>query len=358
MVFRNGGVLRQNERWYFNNELLESVTYYKYLGIVFSSKLSWSKALETLASQAAKATYMIRFINRECNHLPVSLQFDLFDKIALPILLYGSEVWGFEIQNKIEAVHITFCKYVLGVSRVTSNCAVLGECGRKPLHVFYFVRCIKFWLTIVQREDSRITKSVYQHLKVLDESGKVTWATRVKQLLYMFGFGNVWQQQGVGNCELFVDVFKRRISDVAMQQWHTELQENRKLNVLSQVKDCLDLEKYLSCIRIHHHRTALSRFRCSNHKLSIERLRGTVDREYRFCKYCVNNGQNVIEDEYHFLAICPLYNVIRNTYLSNHLQQTKISFNKLMSSQNEYIIRKLASFIYHALQIHKIFNGL
>ena len=47
--------------------------------IVFSSKLSWSKALETLASQAAKATYMIRFINRECNHLPVSLQFDLFD---------------------------------------------------------------------------------------------------------------------------------------------------------------------------------------------------------------------------------------------------------------------------------------
>jgi hypothetical protein len=40
MVFRNGGVLRQNERWYFNNELLESVTYYKYLGIVFSSKLS------------------------------------------------------------------------------------------------------------------------------------------------------------------------------------------------------------------------------------------------------------------------------------------------------------------------------
>jgi hypothetical protein len=79
MVFRNGGVLRQKERWYFNNELLESVTCYKYLGIVFSSKLSWSKALETLASQAAKATYMIRFINRECNHLPVSLQFDLFD---------------------------------------------------------------------------------------------------------------------------------------------------------------------------------------------------------------------------------------------------------------------------------------
>ena len=67
-------------------------------------------------------------------------KFDLFDKIVLPILLYGSEVWGFEMQNKIESVHVKFCKYVLGVSHVTSNCAVMGECGRKSLHVFHMVR--------------------------------------------------------------------------------------------------------------------------------------------------------------------------------------------------------------------------
>ena len=69
-------------------------------------------------------------------------------------------------------------------------------------------------------------------------------------------------------------------------------------------------------------------------KLAIERLRGTVDREFRFCKYCVNNGQNVIEDEYHLLTVCPLYNVVRNVYLSNHLHQNNVSFNNVMSSQN------------------------
>ena len=121
---------------------------------------------------------------------------------------------------------------------VTSNCAVLGECGRKS-HVLYMVRCIKFWLSIVQREYSRITKSVYQHLMMLDENGKVTWATHVKNVLYMYGFGNLWLQQGVGNRELFVDIFKRRINDVTVQQWHTEIQENRKLNVLSQIKEIL-----------------------------------------------------------------------------------------------------------------------
>ena len=174
----------------------------------------------------------------------------------------------------------------------------------------------------------------------------------------MYGFGNVWLQQGVGNSELFVDIFKRRINDVTIQQWHTEIQENRKLNVLSQIKEILEIETYLSCATLKHHRTALSKFRCSNHKLAIERLRGTVDQEFRFCKYCVNNGQNVIEDEYHLLAVCPLYNVVRNVYLSNHLHQNNVSFNNEMSSQNEDLLRKLASFIYHALKIHKIFNGL
>ena len=73
---------------------------------------------------------------------------------------------------------------------------------------------------------------------------------------------------------------------------------------------------------------------------------------------CVNNGQNVIEDEYHLLTVCPLYNVVRNVYLSNHLHQNNVSFNNVMSSQNEDLLRNLASFIYHALKIHKIFNGL
>ena len=233
---------------------------------------------------------------------------------------------------------------------------VLGECGRKSLHVLYMVRCIKFWLSIVQREYSRITKSVYQHLKILDDNGKVTWATQVRKLLCMYGFGNVWLQPGVGNSELLVYIFKRIINDVTVQQWHTEIQENRKLNVLSQVKEILEIETYLSCVTLKHHRTALSKFRCSNHKLAIERLRGTVDREFRFCKYCVNNGQNVIEDEYHLLAVCPLYNVVRNVYLSNHLHQNNVAFNNVMSSQNEDLLRKLARFTYHALKIHKIFK--
>jgi hypothetical protein len=38
MVFRNGGPLRTNEKWYFNGEKLEVVSGYKYLGAIWQPK--------------------------------------------------------------------------------------------------------------------------------------------------------------------------------------------------------------------------------------------------------------------------------------------------------------------------------
>jgi hypothetical protein len=46
IVFRNGGVLKQTEKWLFNNEPIEVVPFYKYLGVFFTPKLVWSKTQE------------------------------------------------------------------------------------------------------------------------------------------------------------------------------------------------------------------------------------------------------------------------------------------------------------------------
>jgi len=75
----------------------------------YLSKFCWSTALRTLASQADKAIYTNKFINRDCNGFPVQLLFDLFVKL---ILLNGCEIWGYTVQDEIETVHRTFCKYV------------------------------------------------------------------------------------------------------------------------------------------------------------------------------------------------------------------------------------------------------
>ena len=41
IVFRNGGFLRENERWYFEGKQIEVVSAYKYMGLMETPKLNW-----------------------------------------------------------------------------------------------------------------------------------------------------------------------------------------------------------------------------------------------------------------------------------------------------------------------------
>ena len=54
IVFRNGGVMPKSEKFFYTGEKVKTVTYYRYLGLIFSSRNLWSKALSTLAAQAEK----------------------------------------------------------------------------------------------------------------------------------------------------------------------------------------------------------------------------------------------------------------------------------------------------------------
>ena len=54
VVFRNGGHLALNEKWCFGNEELEVVNTYKYLGVYFSTRLTFSPTLNDLADRARK----------------------------------------------------------------------------------------------------------------------------------------------------------------------------------------------------------------------------------------------------------------------------------------------------------------
>ena len=67
--------------------------------------------------------------------LPVDCQFDLFDKVVVhvPVLLYGSEEWGYENLDVIERIHLKFLKHVLNLKTSTPSYMVYGETGHFPL---------------------------------------------------------------------------------------------------------------------------------------------------------------------------------------------------------------------------------
>lgn len=96
------------------------------------------------------------------------------------------------------------------------------------------------------------------------------------------------------------------------------------------------------------HRGALSKLRCSSHKLAIEEGRfRNIDKQDRKCIYC---RMNVIENEYHFVLVCPFYRELRMSILPNYFCSwpSIVKFKQLMKCNQTGLTKRLARFVYLA----------
>ena len=125
MVFRRGMGYWKNMRNVFLKVKLEVVSFYKYLGLMFTLKLRWTLSRKTIASQAEKALHLLYMYNSKCGSLSLNIQC-LICSIKLYCLYYCT-VWVTDWSDVIENVHISFCKRILHVNSSTPNAAVLME---------------------------------------------------------------------------------------------------------------------------------------------------------------------------------------------------------------------------------------
>ena len=71
------------------------------------------------------------------------------------------------------------------------------------------------------------------------------------------------------------------------------------------------LHMYLSKAQFYN----LSRFRLGAWKLNVNDINlKHINRSMRFCSYCTNRNNNIMEDEEHVIFICPEYNTCRLNY--------------------------------------------
>ena len=107
------------------------------------------------------------------------------------------------------------------------------------------------------------------HVDSLDNIGRITWTSEVKNLLFLYGFGYVWIAHEVGDTEHFLHIFKQRLIDCHTQNWHQTVSESSRCHYYKHYKTLLNTERYLSINLPLKLRKALSRYRCSSHKLYI-----------------------------------------------------------------------------------------
>ena len=187
-------------------------------------------------------------------------------------------------------------------------------------------------------------------LLTLHNQDKKTWASSVCFLLYRYGFGHVWQNQGVGNINQFLSIFKARLKDCYQQEWHFELQSRSRFSFYNTFKSTLSLTPYLVSAKCVSTRSALTRMRLGVSPLRPHRLRYTVNIPTinMNCPFC----PDVRETEIHFLLICPKYQELRERYIPRKfwIRPSSFALAILLANENTTIVSNLSTFVYKAFQ--------
>ena len=101
---------------------------------------------------------------------------------------------------------------------------------------------------------------------------------------------------------------------------------------------------------------ATSRLRMSSHRLAIESGRlarpNRIPVDERKCQEC-----SVLEDEYHFVIECKLFNDLRAKYLPRYfwVRPNMYRLVELLNSDNVNHIRNLGIYTYHALILEQTY---
>ena len=327
---------------------IENVKSFTYLGFTISAKnCSFQSVMDDLSVKANKAIFALK--NKiKLSRLPVKLAIKIFKSQIVPILLYGSEVWGPYMnldyctwdKTATERVQTQFLKRVLGCNLQTSNNMARADTGCRPLITIIIQRFISYFKS-VQNRKSNLCYDAF----IFETENSVSP-----------NFGKFAENFNLDITNL-TSISKEKIHKICVGSydrfWKTTISESSKAYSFNKFKTNIALEPYLDLHLNLKYQIAISRFRLCNHTLMIEKGRHhkpkKIDKKERKCYFC----KNKIENEEHFMIECPLYaplriifeNICSDMYPRYNNLTGEQKFIFVMSNENEKIIRALGKYI-------------
>ena len=151
---------------------------------------------------------------------------------------------------------------------------------------------------------------VYNELLNLHNQGYRTWCKTVMRVMEDLDYKPMWDSHCLGVVSTEIDIYNVKLSlqNKYSAGWSAAINDVSKHPVLRtyrlyKTKHCAG--PYLLCNLNPKYKKCIAKFRVSSHSLAIETGRHTkpaIPIEQRICRYCNNI---VVDDELHFLLICP-----------------------------------------------------
>lgn len=366
IIFTSSSKLIKSVDFYIDNQIIERVREYCYLGTIISLNGSFNPAINHLNTQAKRALFKLSQIDIRHN---VQVAIHLYKSLVLPIAFYGAEIWApfyvkklsdsgdnlYTVCDKfpLENLNLKFCKYILGVKRNCRNAAVRGELGLRPLLIELLGRACNYWMRICEYDTSSLVYNSY----VDNKSNPESWAAMIKKICTLGDAQDLWDNQGSQTKR----ASHKKLQDTIIQKydscWLQDLNklEHNKLRTYAKLKSTHKLEPYLTWSCKPQQRSNITKLRISDHKLQIElgrHQRPQVDADRRYCTRC----NNLIDDEYHAIMKCTKYQSVRSTVFDNLNGYT--TFGELSDHDKFLFIMKLGDDIEIFNTISPLFSDI
>ena len=323
IIFSKGLIKKYNNTFKFGDETIDVVKDYVYLGTTFNYNGTFNKAKAKQALQAKKATYSLIRRTRQLN-LTFEVSVELFERLIIPILLYGSEIWGYEDPKQLQTTFNNIMRKFLRLHKTTPMCMINGELGLKEISEYIENRMINFWCNVATGEESKFSTIMYKWTKILydknckdlkDYKYKPLWMDKVKTTLDEIGMLDLLNDITNENKTWIKKNTKTRLSNIYAQKWSETVSNNstclnyRAMTIVKKTQNyILKLPK--------QYVYALCKFKCANHRMPIVNGRyANIPVEERVCTLCQTNK---LGDEFHYLFECPFFRTQRATHLPRY----------------------------------------
>ena len=313
-------ITHENPQFFIDDTVLETVENYKYLGFSFHRSCKQTFGIDELCSKAEKAWIITRRFMRRSPTSYVAIHKTLYQSAILPIILYGSGIWGDSISheenNLIENLQKKIMCQILNVRRNISGTALKGELAFYPLQINVKVNMIKYLLRLITCDQNSLIHKAFG--EQLLSTSKNSWLTSVKKHLLEVDINvELLLQKDIKsnfNKKRLINVIKSQLHDQYTSQFEKNNLNNQipslshQLLFYKKIKNKFEFENYL-LLPNKKTRTAITKLRVSAHRLGVQTGRYCgIPYEERKCIFCKNDS---MDDEIHLLFNCSMNSCLR-----------------------------------------------
>ena len=329
-----------NFEFKYGNKTLDKISEYKYLGVILDEHLTFTPCSKILSESGGRALGAVISKFKQFKDVGFNTFSKMYESGVIPVMDYGSGVWGFTKNTHSESIQNKASRYFLGVHNFTPIPALQGEMGWFPTKFRKFISILRYWNRLIDMPNDRLTKHIFnvEYNNAYDHNN---WTNKVKSIFDLLQMSYIFNEKN--KCDL--DTCKKEFWNIAESDWKIQVENKPKLRTFKRYKKEFITTDYVQQSLNRFDRSMIAKFRCGILQLHIESGRfNNTKVENRLCNIC---QEGHIEDEFHFLCICNayedertnLYRLVNKKFkdFSNMDDETKFVF--LMSKCNFNVIK-------------------